>query len=260
MLSTEETLLRVKEKISNGYGGAYLRFGDGDIVVATGGSDKLQSASSDLASILREALCADTEAFEFGLPFHLQKWGTAEKGMSYGEFCSPKGRTYSLLRSVFEIRSQAPLKTVVSSSALSYASIHNPSLAISVLKTVKHHAKLVIANENLMHPLKDQIFGSAHFVRVPSKNPFGEFDRILEDSVRRLNDMQSTGVVVIAAGVTGRAIVWRLQSLYPESYFFDFGSLLDSIMGAHSRTWSKRRNVEIEAFVRSLLDENHLSN
>ena len=67
-----------------------------------------------------------------------------------------------------------------------------------------------------------------------------------------MENNEKFSVVVIAMGCSGRPLMKRLVKKNFNSYYFDFGSLLDGFNGNISRTWLKLNDIDFHKIKDSL--------
>lgn len=253
MYSPEETLRLLISKLAKRHSGSYLRFGDGDMFMAAGKNDKFQQVDLRLSKLLTLALKGSADVYDIAAPFHSGKIDTLSEGMGPGlfEFEWPKVR--GLLSQFSELRESDDLGEILSPVALHWTAIHRPHLAIAILQIIKVNLVAFIGNVQQEGKLFSTLFGTPALVRTPTRNAFEEYDSILEKSYEILRKGAKSGIVVIAAGVTGRALAVELHTRFPMYYYFDFGSLLDALYGLDTRTWIRTNQTKINDF-RTLID------
>ncbi|EKX46555.1 hypothetical protein GUITHDRAFT_107759 [Guillardia theta CCMP2712] len=184
-------------------GGAYLRFGDGDISAAYHGTDEMQTPDKNLSREIQAAL-----------------------GMQV---------TFGSL--IILTASRA----VYSNCALAHAASTYESIALDFLETLRaSKPSLFIGNEHIDVDLLDILFGpQCVHVKVPSSNAYSSIDSIEREArdVLASGESSTFRTVVLALGVSTSALQYRLRNL-ENLFLFDFGSLLDALA-----KWRTRGNT-----------------
>lgn len=74
------------------------------------------------------------------------------------------------------------------------------------------HVILVHNNEEYLGQLKDDCDKQLHFIKIPCKNAFAEFRRILSDIILLINELEKEdALVLISAGPCAKALVYELS-------------------------------------------------
>jgi hypothetical protein len=240
IVSTEETLLQIRDVIGRQKGGAYLRFGDGDIFLLKGRSDSLQEVSMELSREIREAFEMSGPNVLKGLAIHSELFGR-EDSMFPGNHLLADEFAFRLLSESFEYFIGQKIYSPV---ALHYEAAVNPSFAKIVLNEIKVNCVLFIGNRDLKPEVLESLFGRVSHVRTPARDAYGQIDVIESEAISILNQINGFGVVVIAMGCSTRVVIKRLVKKYPEKFFFDFGSLIDGLNGEETRTWIKVNKLD----------------
>lgn len=241
--TTRETLERCANLITTQSGGAYLRFGDGDIYLAHGMNDALQTATPEFAREMREAFRCNMPGVLKALPIHSEKFGR-EEGMSPGVFLMRDEAAEGFLRRTLEFFAGHPIYSAV---ALHYQFTADVEYALAFLRLLQQNTALFVGAEDVPEEDRRLLFGDAPHVRTPMKDSYRAMDRIEQETVRLLSTREDYGVVVVATGCAGRVLIKRLLHRgLTHFFYFDFGSLLDLICGWNTRTWHNRAGITPE--------------
>ncbi len=245
--TTHETLERCADMITSQRGGAYLRFGDGDIYLAHGTDDALQTATPQFAREMREAFRCNMPGVLKALPIHSARFGH-EEGMSPGVFLMRDGAAERFLRRTMECFTGHPIYSAV---ALHYQFSTDFEYALEFLKLLKRNTVLFVGAEDVPDAEREVLFGSAPHIRTPMRDSYRDMDRMEQEAMAMLAAQQDYGVVVVATGCAGRVLIKRLlhQGL-TRFFYFDFGSLLDILCGWNTRTWHQRAGITPEMIER----------
>jgi hypothetical protein len=247
--TTFDTLDEIEECILNQYGGAYFRFGDGDIFLMESKNDSYQIAEVSLSLEISEAFGLSGKYIFKTLPIHSNLFGYDE-GMFCGNHKNEDHFAKQLLLATFPYFIGQKIYSPV---ALHYMASNNVHRANSFLKTLKNHTKVFIGNQEFNQNTLKLLFGDIIQIKTPPSNAYTEIDRIYEESIEAINNY-SNCVVCIAMGCSGRALMKRLfnYTISKNIFLFDFGSLLDGVNGNNSRTWLKVNKINYDGLTRNL--------
>jgi len=251
--SPKETLDVVERAIREGYTGAYLRFGDGDVNLLRNKRDMLQRPHSRLASEMREAFTLRGEAVYKAIPLHCQRFGL-EQGMSPGVHENTDEGARRLLRHTFEYFVGCPIYSPI---ALSHEIVNDRDRALRFLKCLKNQRPHFVGNENIPAHVTAGLFGSTGGVKTPCRDAFAHIDRIEHEALIALDrDTREFVVVVVAMGCSGRVFAKRMLTARPERriFIFDFGSTMDALCGWITRAWIELTGLGTEYYRQVLSD------
>lgn len=242
LLTTQETLRQIEASWNRG-GGAHIRMGDGDFNILNGKDDLHLRAGPGVTDRYRWLLSAGTD-LDYALHHHCQKFGNVEDGMGLGVHEFPSKSVRGFLKIFHRFVGYIP-KELGSSVSLAHQAVVNPVFVIDFLRKLRQRTTGYIGNGNLSEDLFLLLFGQEAFrVNTPITNAWDSYSIVCDLSRTHLIDRVTLGaagnarnVVVVSAGVTGRLLCLELSALFPQFYFFDFGSLLDLLMGTESRAW-----------------------
>jgi len=250
---SHETLAKIEEIITHKQKGAYLRFGDGDINLALGQSELLQSCNPRLQREMREAFLINAPHVLKTLPLYCKEIGW-EPGMNQN------GNHEASLSWVLDILEKARgiwgkrISDVYTHVALHHTATSNPELCLRFLKFLKEApCFLFVGNQNIPLEVRELLFGSeCKYVPTPSASSYNEIDRIEQDCIAALGSDDAYRVIVIAMGCSGRVLEKRLWYRYNNIFLFDFGSLLDALCGWNTRAWIEGSGFDAAAFIDQL--------
>lgn len=253
---TNETLLKIKEIISNKKKGAYLRFGDGDLELAHGQRDMLQCADHALQHEMQEALAINGPTVLKTLPLYCPELGGHEHGMFPGNHEAPYGWCVNILRKAKPLW-KSEFYDVYSHAALHFAASEMPDLCVDFLKFLKKsNCTVFIGNKNVPKSARDMLFGSeCVFIPAPTTNSYAEIDRIESDALRAVAFSSEYQIIVTAMGCSGRPLQKRLWSRLNNVFLFDFGSLMDALCGWNTRAWIELTKFDQNKFIEKLITE-----
>jgi hypothetical protein len=250
--STEETLNAILEVVEKQEKGVYLRFGDGDINLASGVSELYQKSNLELTKLMKDAINLRDKNVIKTLPLHNKEWDTLEEGMFPGNHECDVEWCENIIHSFYNV-SDTNETEFYSTVALSHQATQNPEKAISFLKEIGSRVKYFIGNEDIPEDLIKTIFNdSVVHIKTPSQNSFSEFDRIYTDFVEKVADDTDYSVVVTSMGCTGRAMQKKIWDKYDNFFLFDFGSLMDALCGWDTRAWIELTNFDKDEFLGKL--------
>ena len=237
---SKETLDKIQTLITNKQKGVYLRFGDGDINLALGQHDMLQSANPRLQQEM-------VEAFLINHPIG------KEPGMNIHNHEASLPWVLDVLEKAQPVWG-APIGDIYTHVALHYTSTSEPEICINFLRFLKQApCFLFVGNQNIPLDIRELLFGSeCKYVPTPPVASYGEIARIEKDCIDAIGSDDSYKVIVIAMGCSGRALQKRLWHRYNNVFLFDFGSLLDALCGWNTRAWIEGSGFDANSFINQL--------
>ncbi|CAM4153078.1 GT-D fold domain-containing glycosyltransferase [Gillisia hiemivivida] len=247
--TTYDTLDEIEECIERQRGGAYFRFGDGDVFLMELKNDSFQNANRKLSIEISEAFGLAGKNIFKTLPIHSNLFGY-DNGMFNGNHKNEDHFAKQLLYATFPYFIGHKIYSPV---ALHFIATNKVHRANSFLKVLKANTKVFVGNKNFTSKSIELLFGDSIHIKTPSTNAYSEIDRIHNESTEAI-DKISHCVVCIAMGCSGRALMKRLHH-YTRSknvFLFDFGSLLDGVNGNDSRTWLKVNEINYDELTGNL--------
>jgi len=246
--STEDTLTKIEQLIENNSPGVYFRFGDGDICLARGESELMQSTHPELQRLMIESIKHTGGNVLKALPLHTKEWSTWEEGMFPGNHEGNSRWAEVLLLKYIDIIQQEQLD-IYSAVALCHIATQKPERAVQFLKTIGKKVKYFIGNEQIPRDLINTIFNpNVEFISSPSRNSFSRFDEIYQEFESKYEDKEYS-VVVTSMGCSGRPLQKKILDNYNNVFLFDFGSLMDALCGWSTRAWIELTNFNKEEFL-----------
>jgi hypothetical protein len=248
IVSPKQTLTEVENAILNNRVGCYLRFGDGDIFLASNRDDMFQKSSEKLKNEMHEALLLKGENVFKCLTIHSELFGY-EKEMFLGNHKTSNEQSLELLKIAFPYFVGHKIYSPV---ALHFEATYDATRANTFLKNLKARTKLFIGNEDTPPEVSKHLFGNAHHIKTPPRNAFDAINDVERETTKVLDYMTEYCVVCVAMGCSGRPLAKRLFIRNYNIFLFDFGSLLDGICGYHTRTWMNVVNIDYSTLLAGL--------
>lgn len=233
IVSTNETIATIRKTIEMKMVGAYMRFGDGDVLLMLGVDDCLHKANVQMSKEMKEAMKLKDGEIHKGLSIHSKLFGF-EQGMMDGVHLLSDNNALKYLSATYRL---IDLNRIYTPVALHQLATINPIECINFLRFLKATNPIFVGNEAIKPDLIEKLFGGIH-IKTPSHDSYNEIDRTENDLIKVLktkeNDFQ---VVVVAMGCPGRILQKRILKKGYNVYLFDFGSLLDAFNDHNSRAW-----------------------
>jgi hypothetical protein len=261
---TEATLSAIEHAIKNQQPGAYLRFGDGDLLVMNRvRSDSHQIYNDLLKNELQEAIQLTGPHIFKCLPLHIKEFGGFEEGMFPGNHESTPEICHHLLDLAKNYWN--PIDKVYSPVVLAFAATQFPDRCLDFLLFLKNSNPLIfIGNQNIPNHLKTLLFGSqCNFIKTPEHNAYTEIDIIEYECNRILSSSTGYQVIITSMGISGRALQKRLYKNHNNIFLFDFGSLMDALSEAwiyspytQKRAWIDLTHFDSHQFLEKLKERN----
>ncbi len=252
---TFETLSKIQEIIEKKEKGAYLRFGDGDINLALGQGELLQSANQRLMFEMREAFSLDHKNVLRCLPLYCKELGGWESGMFPGNHESPYSWCLDILHKSKQLWN-SPIIDVYSHAALHFSATTMPQFCINFLKFLKtNNCCLLIGNQNIPEHIRTLLFGEqCIFIPTPTHQSYQSIDTIEKECLAHVAIMptKTYKIIVTAMGCSGRALQKRLWMKLDDVFLFDFGSLMDALCGWNTRAWIELTKFDEKTFLQKL--------
>jgi len=246
IVSPLETLKVIEDYIEQKKRGAYMRFGDGDVYLATGRNSMLHKSTRKLREEMKESFSLKGPGIIKALMMHSEMYGREEE-MFVGNHLVTDKTANELLRYVYPFFVGY---RVFSHIALHYAATYYPAVAHNFLRSLKKQTILFIGNENTPEEIVIKLFGQVKHIKTPAKNSYDKIDIIEKEAAAILENQDKFGVVITSMGESGRVLMKRLYKKNYNIFFFDFGSLLDGICGNETRTWLRKANINYEVLLR----------
>jgi len=251
--NTLRTLAKIEEHICNKQKGAYLRFGDGDIILTQGGHDEYQKPSPMLGVELLEAFALDGPGIMKTLPLYCKEFDGFEEGMFPGKF----EMTYEWCLDFLGRASliwRPDISDVYSTVALAFAATNHTQKCIKFLSLLRNNnCSIFVGNENVPQSIRNVLFGeTCVFIPTPFQNSYDAINVIEQQCLNHINKQTDYSIVITAMGCSGRVLQKRLWNKYDNFFLFDFGSLMDNLCGWNTRAWIDLSRFDREKFIQDL--------
>jgi hypothetical protein len=252
VVSPIETLDQIENSILNNKRGAYLRFGDGDVFLLKGKKDAYQTNSDLLSDEMKEAFLIQGNHIYKCLAIHSDFFGY-EEGMVLGNHKNTDKLALKLFTDSFLFFVGSKIYSPV---ALHFISTIDPLRANSFLKTLKIHTRIFVGNESIEPDYIKLLFGKdTTHIKTPSRNAYNDIERIEKQTIDVINKSNKDFFVIcVAMGCSGRPFMKRIWTRGANVFLFDFGSLLDGIVGNKSRQWLKLNEIDYGLLLKELDD------
>ena len=247
---TRQTLLKIKSIISNKEKGAYLRFGDGDVNLALGQSELMQSSNMKLQKEMEEAFLLHSITILRAFPLACKEFHGYELGMFPGNHEAPYQWCINLLNKVSHLWKDS-FQELYSPTALCFAATQYPDFCIDFLSFIKaSHCAVLIGNENIPNSIKDLLFGrECIFISAPAKNSYDKIDQLEAECLQKIDNTNEYKIIITSMGCSGRVLQKRLWKKLDNVFLLDFGSLMDALCGLNSRAWIELTNFDEKRFI-----------
>lgn len=233
IFSSIDTIESIRSAIEMKIAGAYMRFGDGDILLMLGMDDSLHKANRQMSKEMKETMSLNFGAIHKGVSIHSKLFGF-EEGMKEGVHLLSDNDALKYLSVTYRF---LDLKRVFSPVALHQLATSNPTRCKNFLRFLKNTNPIFVGNEKIRTDLIKKLFGGIH-VKTPSRDSYKEIDRIEDELIKVLKIKgDEFQVVVVAMGCPGRILQKRILKKSYNVYLFDFGSLLDAFNEENTRAW-----------------------
>ena len=251
---TKDTLSKIQEIIKNKQKGAYLRFGDGEIVIALGQGAIEQHPNQALTLEMREALAMNGPTILKTLPIYCPEFGGFEPGMLPGYCESPYSWCLDMLRKAKPFWN-SEIRDVYSHAALLFAANQYPDECIEFLKFLKKsNCCLFIGNQNVPEHIRDLLFGSkCIFIPTAAHSCYRDIDAIERNVLKKIPKDDTYKVIITSMGPTSKALQKRLWSKLDNVFLFDLGSIMDALCGWNTREWIEVTKFDRNAFITKLI-------
>jgi len=242
VLSVKETFDILDEKVKTEKQLAYLRFGDGRILMI----DKKRGWKGDkgdhlyhpkLQEELIKSFCLKDENYLVSVGCGYKE----EKGMRPGTF--GKFKNDEELQEIVQRISNR--KRYYNFIALHYLVLFSPLRVINFIKGFRGRRILLVGGGHLREAA---CYLKSDFVETPSVNAYLEFERIYNEIIEK-----GPEIVILGAGMCSAVLQRQLFLTGYEMITLDFGSLLDAMLEIKSRQWIRDNSDKIKRF-RQLCD------
>lgn len=230
--SIYETANKIRDRIVAGKQTAYVRFGDGDLLLIDGESrESFHNNSPELQEALIKAFTHKEDGYIISSVAGMVNEGRCRKGLfARHEWDEP-------IRKVVE--KYHPDEVLDNAIALAYMSVFEPNWFVDFLQKCVHGRKvLFVGGEDLCNSaLIKNVFDVKTFISLPMKDAFYSLD---EDKMNEIiRQSQEHDIMICASGMATRVLAERLWIRKVRIDFIDIGSVADALAGIQTRTWIK---------------------
>ncbi len=254
--TSEETLKKITEIISKKEKGVYLRFGDGDVLLANGQDDSYQKNNFCLKHEMREAFALNGPNVLKCLPLGCTEYGGLEEGMFEGNHAAPFEWCANIVSLAAPLWN-GEMKDVYSMTALAHTATNHASFCLHFLKFLKESScTLFVGNAEIPPFIVELLFGhECQCVLAPPRNSYTEIDRIEQECLAKVANVKGYKIIITSMGCSGRALQKRLWNRLDDVFLFDFGSLMDALCGWNTRQWIELVHFNSQEFIHLLEKE-----
>ena len=231
MVSPENTVAQMTSYLKAEKGGAYFRFGDGEINMIEGKGAIEQDSNSSLGKEMKEALELSEDNIMKSLMINSPKFGFKDSKHLVGD----KWATNLLKRAYFYFIGDK----IYCHAALAYCFEYKKKEIKDLLAEIrKKDLKIFIGNKLMPKDILTETFGkNIVHIEIEPKNSYKDADKIEEKIIFELNKNKGKfHTLIFAAGPTSNVLQKRLYGKY-NIFSIDFGSLIDAIAGWNTRAW-----------------------
>jgi hypothetical protein len=234
---------------------AYMRFGDGDVLILNGGSDSHQKISTALIKDHRKAFSLHGPDVIKALPLHSKKFG-ADDNMGPGEHMWGDDFANQMLMGSFEFFIGSQIWSPV---AIHYCMVHRQDLAKLFFAEIGAHEPIFVGGAHNNSIILEQLLGSRAIIKTPSRDAYSEIDRIYDETISLANARDKEfDVIVFSCGMSSRILIDRIHRLGKNIYLFDLGSIVEVFLGDSKWLWVQKSGKSLrdwQLFLRQVVDE-----
>lgn len=238
VLKVKKTLDILNKKLDENKPFAYLRFGDGRILMMDGwqGEESDHFYNAKLKEELIKSIQIQDENYLISIGCGYEE----EEGMKPGTF----GRfsNNDTLKKIIEKNTKQ--KEFLNFITLHYYSLYEPKLVIEFINKIKKRKVVVVGGKHLKTVTK---YFNAKFIETPTFDAYEKIERIYKSIYRKKSE-----IVILAAGMCSAVIQKRLFEDGANIITLDFGSLLDGMLNLQTRRWIVENPEKIKEFMKLL--------
>lgn len=241
--SPQETADQLEKLIKSGERFAFVRFGDGEILLMDGwkGKERQHFNSPELQKEMQEAFSVADENFMMAMTGEREEDDTLIESPAYrglfGRFDPKHNKTVDDLIEKYKKRD-----TYWTVNTLPYLAVYRPTRFVQLMKALKNKKVAFVGPRHLM--LNSNIkkaYNVSTWISAPAKQAYYELDHI-EKNVRSVD----ADIVLIALGCASNILQKRLWKDYKASTI-DTGSISDALAGNfQKRGWMMPAIKEIQ--------------
>jgi len=247
----EETLEKIMDIIEKKEKGMYLRFGDGDVLLATGRRDINQKFSEKVSAELQEAFALEDKNILKTLPLNCDGYGACSSEMCRGMKIPFRTCKYILNKAKKVWKNMGDIYTPW---LLSYYATYYPEICIQFFEFLKdHNCFMFVGNQKAPTDIIHLLLGKqCRIISTPTKHSYDHIDRIEQECLDTIPNDGNYRIIVTAMGCAGRALQKRLWKKLDNVFLFDFGSLIDALCGWNTRPWIRRSRFDGKQFLNKM--------
>jgi predicted O-methyltransferase YrrM len=240
-IGTAETLDVIQQSVRSRKKGAYLRFGDGDTYIASGGNDSYQQGNPQIMQEMIEAFSISDKEVLKAFPFHTENHGK-EEGMVVGNHLLEEDVYEGLKKSIYKFWDFED-DTVYSAVALHQQLNTNPDKVVEFFTSLRrsYDECLFVGNKDIEEKTIKRLFGqNTVHIKTPERDAYSDIDRIEKEIKEKKTEGKYT-LIIMCCGMSSRVLTKRLYPMAMRAFFFDIGSVIDAFLDQvnYSRTWLK---------------------
>jgi len=234
VLTTEQTFRDITEFLTLEESFAFMRFGDGDLLVMDGGFDSYHAHSFMLEKELKEAFTMP----ETMVMKALGSGYATEEGMVPGLF-APHKNDQHLNDLVDKFAHPADVKWYNAVTFHYYTVFKTREMKFLLNEYIRPRKKMFIGS--VQQKDAERFFGKIHhYIRVPERDAYDTIDDWWPEIAEKLTPI-SPLLILPAAGLASRVVTKRIwEAVYGYGpTVLDFGSIADAAAHKPTRTWIK---------------------
>lgn len=237
--NTVETLNTVSNIFQFNKRAIFSRFGDGDIFIMMGKDINNQAYDENLAKELKASFKINDPCYLVALNINTPK----EKGMMSGLF--KPFPTNSILENY--VVANFKIKEVYENTIfLHYLAAFKPALIINFFyENIIREKKMFVGNIDQFKV--EKLLGNIDkYIKVPEKNAY---ETINEWWPQIEKNLEYVDLVIVATGISGRAVNKRIWDSNVEVKSFDIGSIVDITSNKITRKWIELAGHRINRYL-----------
>lgn len=227
--TTFETLTSLEHLFRENRRAFYSRFGDGDLFIMMGRSQKLDQFSLPLQQEMIESFEIESPLYVKGLAVNYPQ----EPGMVRGILGTHRvdNELQNFLLSKFDLARQPRFESAV---FMHYLALFHPAFASSFLDEFVRPKKKLFVGSVARKQIEKLIGPVDYYVQTSERDSYSQIDHWWPE-VKRL--AERVDLVIPATGMATRIINKRLWNAGIEVQSFDIGSLVDAVELLPTRKW-----------------------
>lgn len=217
----------------------YVRFGDGDLLVMSGGKDKLHDYSNKLQEQLVQSFKITNDSYIKGLAVNYP----LEKGMKKGLF-APFEYNDKLAKVVKRFTKERNFYNPV---VFQYLYVFDKPAFEDFCKNYIQPYQSILFIGCIDVQVINELLGISvtKHIATKSENSFDDFDNVSKEANDFINKSLTHVLVISACGLMSRALanlLWNRRPIWCN--FLDIGSVVDAAAGLETRKWIKINNAQ----------------